>query len=145
MTIVRFFVPGAPVGKGRPIAGMKFVKGGGRLPSLRTPEKTVAYEGLVAHAGHVAMAGRPLLTGPVSMVVRIDCQMPKSFSKAKRAAALAGTVRPTTKPDSSNVLKGLEDGLNGVVWVDDVQAVEHVVSKRYAETPGVTVEIEELT
>jgi Holliday junction resolvase RusA-like endonuclease len=34
-------------------------------------------------------------------------------------------------------------GMNGVVWRDDVQAVDLKVSKRYAVTPGVVVGVEE--
>jgi Holliday junction resolvase RusA-like endonuclease len=148
---VRFTVPGAPVGKGRHrsqplMRGGKPVMGAGGRPIItsHTPEKTVAYEGLVAHEGRIAMRGRPLLAGPVELVLHIACAVPASWSKRKQADALAGRIRPTKKPDSSNVLKAIEDGLNGVVWVDDVQVVEHLISKRYAEAPGVAVEIEEL-
>lgn len=149
--MIRFVIPGAPVGKGRHrsqalMRGGKPVLGpnGRPIVTSHTPEKTIAYEGLVAHEGRVAMAGRPLLSGPVEMVLRFDMAIPKSLSKRDRAAALAGRLRPTKKPDTSNVLKAIEDGLNGVVWVDDVQVVELFVSKRYAETPGVVVEIQEL-
>jgi Holliday junction resolvase RusA-like endonuclease len=136
MTVISFTVPGAPQGKGRPRVGR--IAGQARM---FTPQKTAAYEALIALAGQTAMAGRALLSGPVEMLVHIDFGIPKSYSAKKRAAALAGMIRPTTKPDSSNVLKAIEDGLNGVVYVDDVQIVEHVISKRYAETPGVRVEV----
>lgn len=149
--MIRFTVPGAPVGKGRARAQPlmrqgKPVMGHGGRPIVvhHTPEKTVNFEGLVAHEGRAAMAGRSLLAGPVELLLRIDCAVPASWSKRKTAEALSGRVRPTKKPDSSNVLKAIEDGLNGVVWIDDVQVVEHVISKRYAAVPGVTVEIEEL-
>jgi Holliday junction resolvase RusA-like endonuclease len=149
--MIRFTVPGAPVGKGRhrsqPLmrGGKPVIGAGGRpIVTSHTPEKTVAYEGLVAHEGRIAMRGRSLIAGPVEMMLHIACAVPKSASKRARADMLAGRIRPTKKPDTSNVLKAIEDGLNGVVWVDDVQVVEHVISKRYAEVPGVTVEIEEL-
>lgn len=51
---------------------------------------------------------------------------------------------PTKKPDADNVLKAVFDGMNGVVWVDDVQACGVVLRKRYAETPGVTVVVRKM-
>lgn len=134
--IVQFTVPGAPQGKGRPRVGK--VRGQARM---FTPEKTAAYEGLIAHAAHVAMGGRPLLEGPVDVTLRIDCPVPASWSKRKQAQALAGEIRPTTKPDVDNVLKAVADGLNGVAWRDDVQVVSVVMRKAYAATPCVRVSI----
>lgn len=129
-----FIVYGAPHGKGRPRVGR--VGAGVRM---FTPAKTVAYEGLVAHAGGVAMAGRDLLDGPVELRLLIDCQVPASWSKKKRAQALACEILPTTKPDVDNVIKAIGDGLNGVVWRDDVQITDIITRKRYAEKPQVRV------
>jgi len=139
MNHVRFVVPGAPVAKGRPRIGKV-----GNHARMFTPAKTVNYEGLVAHEGHVAMAGRPLILGAVSMVLDVRLQVPASWSKRKQAQALDGTLHPATRPDLDNIEKAISDGLNGVVWKDDAQVVEVRKCKRYAETPGVTVEIEEL-
>lgn len=140
MIAVRFTVPGAPVGKGRPKVSTR----GGAFARMYTPEKTANYEGLVAHAGHAAMAGRALIEGAVSVVMDIRLEVPASWSKKKQARALAGHEMPTKKPDIDNVEKAIFDGLNGVVWKDDVQVVDVCKRKRYAEAPGVTVEIEEL-
>lgn len=136
MSLVTFTVPGAPVGKGRPRVGK--IGGHGRL---FTPAKTASYEGLVAHAAHQAMAGRPLLESAVGCNLFIDCAVPASWSGKKRRAALAGDVLPTTKPDSDNVVKAIFDGCNGVLWRDDVLVVDLRVRKRYAATPGVRVEV----
>lgn len=131
-----FTVPGAPYGKGRPRVGR--VQG---RPRLFTPDKTLAYESLIAAVAHAAMAGRPLYDGPVSATLLIRCAVPASWSKRKQADALAGLIRPTTKPDVDNVEKAVFDGMNGVVWRDDVQVVDVVKSKAYAATPGVWVEV----
>lgn len=136
MTSIIFTVPGQPVGKGRPRIGKV-----GAHARMFTPEKTANYEGLIAHAGHAAMQGRPLLTGPVRVVLDIRLQVPASWSKKKQAQALAGEIYPMTKPDKDNVIKAIYDGLNGVAWKDDVQVVEGSQRKRYSETPGVYVEI----
>lgn len=131
---VRFTVPGQPQGKGR----AKIVKIGG-FSRMATPAKTVAYEGLVAHAAQQAMAGCPLLDGPVAIDLVLDCQVPASWSQRKQRLALAGKVRPTTKPDVDNVVKAIFDGCNGVLWRDDVQVVTLSLRKVYSLTPGVSV------
>lgn len=107
-----------------------------------TPAKTVAYEGLIAHAAAAAMAGRPPLAGPVRVELRIAHSVPAGWSKRKRAQALAGELSPTTKPDLDNVLKAVGDGANGVAWADDRQIVCVVAQRVYAETPGVWVAVE---
>lgn len=135
--MLTFTVPGAPIGKGRP----RVTTRGGKFASMYTPEKTVNYEGLVAHSAKVAMAGAPLIDGPASVRMEIVCQIPASWSQKKRSAAIAGQVHPTTKPDIDNVEKAIFDGLNGVVWRDDVQVVEVAKRKRYGDTPGVLVTI----
>lgn len=133
---VCFTIPGEPQGKGRARIG----KVGG-FSRMFTPEKTVAYEGLIAMAAQQAMAGAVPLKG--ACVIEVECVvgMPKSMSKKHRAEALAGNMRPIKKPDGDNVLKAVCDGINGVVWVDDVQAVDSRVWKRYGETPGVHVRV----
>ena len=132
---VAFIIPGPPVGKGRPrmAAGRMY-----------TPAKTANYEGLVAHEAAVAMAGRPLLEGACSCSIQIVLPIPASWSKKKQAAALAGEIYPTVKPDVDNVIKAIFDGMNGVVWKDDVQACDGQQTKRYGATPMVRVWVQEV-
>lgn len=106
-----------------------------------TPEKTASYESMVKLAAHRAMKGAGLMAFPVALSLVVMHAIPKSWSKRKQDAALAGTERPTTKPDADNVAKAIADACNGVVWVDDAQVVELRVSKRYSATPGVMVEV----
>ena len=102
---------GQPVGKGRP----RFSRASG---TVYTPEKTARYEERLAWAAQSVMAGRPLLTEALEVTIRAYVDIPKSKPKAFRAAALAGKIRPTTKPDADNFAKCV-DALNRVVWVDD--------------------------
>ena len=131
---IAFTVPGEPQGKGRARVGKV-----GNHARMFTPAKTVAYEGLIAHAAALAMHGAAPLQDDCRLEVEIVCSVPASWSAKKRAQALAGSIRPAKKPDSDNVLKAVCDGMNGVVWRDDVQAVEGSWRKRYGQTPGVHV------
>lgn len=151
MSAISFYVPGKPVGKGRarsvplmrggsPVIG----KGGRPIVIHHTPEKTANFESLVGYHAHQAMQGRKLFEGPVRLTLLIDFDVPKSWSKKKRKAALAGTIRPTKRPDVDNVIKAVADALNQVVYVDDVQIVCGNFEKRYLLQAGVTVMIEEL-
>ena len=138
-TSVAFTVPGEPQGKGRARVGT--IGGHARM---FTPPKTLAYEGLIAHAAQLAMRGAAPLDGDCRLEVDIICTVPASWSGKKRALALAGDIRPAKKPDSDNVIKAVCDGMNGVVWRDDVQAVEGSWRKVYGETPGVRVRVASL-
>ena len=134
--MIAFEIPGPPIGKGRPRAFRV-----GNSVRMHTPEKTASYESMVKLAAHRAMKGAGLMAFPVALSLIVLHPIPKSWSKRRQDAALAGTERPTTKPDADNVAKVIADACNGVVWVDDAQVVELHVSKRYSATPGVMVEV----
>ena len=136
LNAVSFTVPGEPQGKGR----AKIVKIGG-FSRMATPAKTVAYEGLVAHAAQQAMSGDPPFDAPCRIELDVLCSVPASWSQKKQAQALTGAIRPAKKPDADNVLKAVCDGMNGVVWKDDVQAVDVLLRKVYAPTPCVRVRV----
>lgn len=114
-----------------------------------TPEKTVGYEGLVAATAAAALAGNALahqlLDGPLEAVLEMRFPVPASWSKAKRARALAGVDWHTSKPDADNVAKAILDACNGVVFRDDAQVVMLVATKAFSDEPGVRVVIRECT
>ena len=137
--MIDFIVLGQPVPKGRP----KFARRGKNVVAY-TPAKTVAYETLVQRAAGAAMAGREPTVRPVRLVVSLALQVPASWSKKRQAMAIAGAIRATKKPDADNVLKGLKDGCNGIVWRDDAQVVSIELSKAYGAMPHAAVSIQEL-
>lgn len=106
-----------------------------------TPAKTVAYESLIALAAQHAMAGAPLIIGPVTLTITMLHPIRPSWSKKKQADALTNKVRPTIKCDADNCMKAVCDALNGVVWKDDVQVVDAMISKRFSDTPRVIVSV----
>jgi len=140
MAAIEFVVPGIPIGKGRP----KVASRRGKFAHLYTPQKTVSYEKLVAQCGQVAMVGRPLMLGALYVRLTIALPIPASWSNKKRAAALAGAIYAMVKPDIDNVEKSIFDGLNGVVWRDDVQVVDVSKQKFYSDNPGVEIFIRPL-
>ena len=140
ITNIAFVVPGEPQGKGR----AKIVKIGG-FSRMATPQKTVAYEGLIAMAARQAMREGSLIEGPCAVFIDAVCSVPASWSAKKRAQALAGVLRPTKKPDADNITKAVCDGMNGVVWADDVQAVDQRIRKVYGERPELRVTVARVT
>lgn len=137
MSFVRFEVPGEPQGKGRARVG----RGPGGHARMFTPQKTVAYEGLIALAAQQAMEGRPPIDSACAVLIDAYCSVPRSWSKKKRAEALAGEVYPVSKPDVDNIAKAVGDGANGVVWVDDKLIADLRIRRRYAETPCLAVDV----
>jgi len=139
MSLIRISVPGVPQGKGRARISTR-----GGFARAYTPEKTVAYEGLIALAGQDAMAGRALVEGPVYLIVTAFFPIPKSWSKKRANEAGSGLVWHTSKPDGDNVLKAVGDGLNGIVWKDDSQIAFSKMVKQYGPHPGLDIMVEVL-
>ena len=87
-------------------------------------------------------SGEPLET-PLKITIKAYFGMYKSYTKKKRIACLAGQEVPTKKPDIDNIVKGIMDSLNGVIYHDDKQVIQLVAFKAYAEKPRVEVTVEE--
>lgn len=132
--VVRIVVPGAPKGWSRP-ADSPF---GGR--HRFTPKKQRTEQNLIGLLASRAMGNKPPFTGPIDLRVGAFFDVPKSWSKAKRAAALRGAAHKS-KPDADNICKLLKDALNNVVWVDDAQVSDLSIRKRYSDTARLVIEI----
>lgn len=137
---IQFAVFGEPVAQGRPRAG----KDWNGKTVLYDPAKSRNFKEYVKVA---ASQHRPdkLLEGPLHVTIKVYKPMLKKFSKKKLAEAEAGILRPVTKPDVDNYVKGIKDALNKVIWNDDSQVVDLNVSKFYSKSPRVEVFVEELT
>lgn len=133
MMAAEFVVPGRPHGKGRPRATT--VNGRARV---YTPATSAAYEEAVRDAGQPHFAAP--LEGPIKLRVVAYFEMPVSWSKRKREAMRGGFH--TQKPDGDNVLKSIEDGLNGIAWIDDCQVADARVVKRWASYSETFVQVE---
>ena len=111
-SIVVFTVPGRPRGKERPRMG--------RNGKFYTPRTTREYEETVAWFAKTAYKGEP-----TKDPVRLDMTIRSSKSKA----------------DTSNILKSIEDGMNGIVYVDDKQIKEIHIIRTEADGEGVDVTV----
>lgn len=70
---------------------------------------------------------------PVEITLNFYFTKPKS---AKRRAM-------TTKPDSSKLLRAIEDALTGIIYADDAQIVETHIRKHYGGPERVEIRIQE--
>ncbi|MGP7817747.1 RusA family crossover junction endodeoxyribonuclease [Niallia sp. 01092] len=135
MSNISFTVYGEPVAQGRP----RFSNQGG-FTRAYDPKKSKDFKQYVKL---VASDYRPpaLLEGPLALEVKVFKSSLKSFSKKKTMAAEAGELRPLTKPDVDNFVKGIKDALKAVIWKDDSQVVDLHVSKWYSQNPRIEVTI----
>lgn len=141
MLSLNFSILGTPTGKGRP----RFYRG-----RAVTPKKTRDYEALVRHEAQQAlehMVQLPNFEAPCEVSIDVYYTVPKSYTKKQRlqiAESGAWVVRPS-KPDLDNIVKSVLDGMNGIVFRDDVQVVSLRAKKHWCEgeeLPRVDVKIE---
>ena len=136
---ITFFVPGKPMGKGRP----RFGNG-----QTYTPKKTLEYEKLVQQC--YLLAGGRKMKGYISFSFRAFYPIPtrkdnKYVTKKQREQMLTGIILPDTKPDGDNIEKIILDALTGVAYEDDKQVVRcDGWNKMYSKDPGVLFTIGEV-
>ena len=136
--MVTFKLDADPVGKQRARYARR-----GNFVQTYTPDKTRTYESLIKEAATEAMGSSEPLETPVNLYLYIRAPIPQSYSKKKVADCLNGLEKPIKKPDASNVLKSVEDAMNGVVYRDDCQIVNFHVSKVYSSQSGIDVCVKE--
>ena len=132
--MITFTIPGEIKGKQRPRVT--------RTGHVYTPAQTRKAESDIAIIAKAAMRGQAPISEPVSLNIMVITEPPRSITKAKRQAMLAGILRPAKKPDLDNVVKLISDALNGIVFEDDRQVVELWVVKRYGEEARAVVSVD---
>lgn len=136
--MIQFTVLGEPVAQGRPRAST--FHGNVRMYD---PKKSRDFKDIVKRVAQ-DYAPERLLEGPLFLEVKVYKPSLKSFSKKKAQQAEEGVLRPTSKPDIDNYVKGIKDACNKVIWNDDSQIVDLQVSKWYSEKPRVEVAVKQL-
>lgn len=64
--------------------------------------------------------------GPLLFGLRAYFPVPSSKPRKFHEAALAGEIRPTSRPDLDNILKHVKDVATGIFWLDDDQVVGYI-------------------
>ena len=136
---IKFCIYGEPPNKGRP--RMRIIKG--KFPIVYTPTKTKKEEEAFITQSLPFKPERPFIE-PLIINITTYFSIPASFSKKKKAKAVAGCLRPTKKPDIDNIVKSILDAMNKIFYQDDKQVVELSVKKFYSEKPRTEVEISEI-
>ena len=132
----------APVPQGRP----RFARRG-KFTQTYDPPKSKKFKVELAELAREQLTEHPFYAGkhvPIEVHLRFYIPLLKSFNKTKRDKALNGYLRPPTRPDIDNYIKGTLDGLNGIFWEDDGQIVEIQAGKHYSDNPRIEMEIKEI-
>lgn len=99
----------------------------------------------VAHEVNKLFWDTPL-AGPVGIRCKFYQDRPKYHYGTGKSAGIVKSSAPnwpTSKPDALKLMRGVEDALTGIVYVDDAQIVEETISKHYGD-PRVEIEVWEI-
>ena len=95
-----------------------------------TTERCRDAKSVMAWCARQAQKTQSRILDPWSGPVRLECTFvfgaPKTWPKWKRALVAGGVLVPhTARPDTSNLVKLVEDALSGVLYRDDAQVCEY--------------------
>jgi len=166
MTLIDFFVPGIPKPGGSKTAQVVRRKGGAMVmvPDGRGGERPLIsvrddakgngeWKQQVAFFARKHICERSLAGFPIPPKVPLRCRV---VFVIQRLASHYGTGRfagvpkpsapifPTTKPDSTKLMRALEDALTGVLWHDDSQVVAPLPVRIYGDKPGARVIVDHM-
>lgn len=131
---ITFSVPGDPVPQPRPRITTRGKHGHAYTPASHPIH---AYRAAIAAAARAAGA-TPTDAAPLTLIVDLVFERPKSHFLKR---GLKDDAPKLPRADCSNCLKGIEDALNGVAWLDDTQVGRVVVEKTYGTEARTTVRI----
>ena len=82
---------------------------------------------------------------PIALDIIFKMPVTKEWPKYKLKALNEGVIFFHTKrPDTSNLIKFVEDTLEGHIWSNDSQIAVHNTAKIYARNPETVIKIREL-
>ena len=138
---IKIVILGNPVAQGRP----RFSSRGGYNRAY-DPPKSKSWKEYAKVVASIKMKGKHLLEGPISLSICVYRDIPTSWSNKKKTLAAFGDIRPTTRPDLDNYVKGIKDALTGVVWKDDSQVVSYnePFGKFYSSKPRIEICVKEI-
>lgn len=128
---IKFTIDGPVQAQGRPRFGNR---------RAYDPKSSKDYKSHV-QATAINYSLESLIETAIELHVDIYWQRPKKYSKKKSLLQFKDDLRPTTKPDLDNLVKGIKDGMTGTLWKDDSQIVSLHVHKYYSEEPRAEVKV----
>lgn len=96
-----------------------------------TDPKTRAHQREIAGACARAWGERPPMFVPVKLFVAATFEIPASWPKRLREAAMTGSIWHDSDPDYDNLLKEVADAIKFIAYVDDCQIADGHCVKRY--------------
>ena len=88
--------------------------------------------------------GGPPLRGAISAMFIFTLPRPKAhYGTGKNRGKLKGSAPKahTIRPDTTKLIRAVEDALSGIIWKDDAQIIRQTGVKEYGEIPGVMVSV----
>lgn len=141
MNTLTFFIHGVPKPGGSK-RGFAFRRPNGKLGVSMTDASGQAgkdWRGDVKSAAlaemRVPKAPFPNPGGALRLLVEFRMPRPKSHYRKDGTLKPGMPVYHTIKPDTTKLLRSLEDALTGILWNDDAQIAVQSASKSYAD-PG---------
>lgn len=141
---IRIVIAGPPKALERNRHRIVNKRDGSRFVSNYPAPESAKEQSTIRKEAWVVMGNKPPLDCPIDLRVVAYMPIAASWSKKKRAAALADQIRPSGKPDADNILKLLSDALKEIIWRDDALVTECVIWKRYSDRPRLLIEVRAL-
>ncbi len=140
-----FFVPGIA----QPAGSKRIGRHGDRPIVLDANPKASEWKQRVALAAADAKRAAgitELWECPLALSIQVRRTRPRFHFNAKGEVRATAPPHPATKPDLTKLIRGCEDAMKGILWIDDSQVVYQVASKRWVDgdEPGVSIEVKEL-
>lgn len=117
-------------GEAKP-AGSKRHIGGGRIVDANPGAKE--WKRQVAQAAGEHMNGGELLRGAVYASFVFYVARPKGHYRTNGEVRASAPRYPTTRPDTTKLVRNAEDALTGIIVADDSQIVSQHARKEYGE------------
>jgi Holliday junction resolvase RusA-like endonuclease len=118
----------------------------GRIAVVDASKGTKPWQQQVAGAALEACGSEPLLLdGPLILDVKFYLARPRGHYRTGKNAHLvrdAAPDYPIGRPDTTKLLRAVEDALSGIVWTDDSRVVYQLASKHYGTPERVEVRVD---
>lgn len=133
--MLKLNIPVEPMGAVRMTGRGKYIKS--------NAQRYLTYKKLIQLHARSQVKGKQLLNGALEVTIWFIMPIPKSWSNIKQQRSIG--EYHVKKPDTDNLVKGVFDSLNKLVWQDDNQVSKVTAIKIYGETPGIDITVKELS